>query len=96
MWFSPFHLPKLTLLYIDLIADWRSLFGFKNSQLSWWVKITTKMPQCIYFFCPFNSVWDAKSHQSDYLEDLMKEKALGISIEIEQCQPYNLSSSELD
>jgi hypothetical protein len=96
MWFSPFYLPKLTLLYIDLMAIGRSLLGFKKSQLPWWVKITTKMPQCTYFFGPFNSAWEAKSHQDDYLEGLLAEKALGISIELEQCQPYNLSISEFN
>ena len=61
------------------------LLGLKKTeQIPFWLKITTKVPGCIYYFGPFDSPYEAKSSQAGYIEDLMKEGALGIHIELEQ------------
>lgn len=57
----------------------------------WWIEITTTEPQCLYYFGPFESFFEALSHQSGYIEDLQSESALGIDSEIKQCQPEVLT-----
>lgn len=65
-------------------------FSFKfrlfNPFLSrlWWIKICTKIPKCLYYFGPFETQKEAELAQSGYLEDLLAEKALGITVEIKQ------------
>ncbi|VEP12872.1 conserved hypothetical protein [Hyella patelloides LEGE 07179] len=60
----------------------------------WWVEIRTAMPCCTYFFGPFNNIKEAKQKQSGYIDDLIEEKALGITVEIKQCQPNFLTVFE--
>jgi hypothetical protein len=47
----------------------------------WWIKIYTSEPPCTYYFGPFDSKKEAKIHQSGYIEDLVREKAQGITVE---------------
>lgn len=61
-------------------------------ELSWWVKITTAIPHCIYYFGSFDSQADALQAQYGYIEDLIEEKAIGISVEIKQDRPKLLTS----
>ena len=75
------------------------LFGLlglkKEEKHPYWLKITTKVPQCSYYFGPFDSPLEAKGSQAGYIEDLMAEEALGIHIELEQCaQPPELTICE--
>lgn len=60
-------------------------------QLFWWVKITTAVPSCTYYFGPFDNQQEANIAQYDYIEDLMEEKAQGISIDIVKEQPEILT-----
>jgi len=50
--------------------------------------------KCIYFFGPFDSFSEAQLLQNGYIEDLKGENALGISIEIQQCEPKELTIIE--
>ncbi|BAZ44667.1 CpcD phycobilisome linker-like protein [Chondrocystis sp. NIES-4102] len=70
-----------------------SVVRFKVSQ-PYWVKITTKKPHCIYYFGPFDNYSEAKEMQSGYVEDLMTEKAIGITVEIKRCLPTRLTIME--
>ena len=63
----------------------------KKTPLPWWVKIQTTIPNCLYYFGPFDSETAAKRLQSGYVEDLLNEKAEGIDIEIKQCHPETLT-----
>ena len=65
-------------------------------ELSWWVKITTAQPDCIYYFGPFDSQVEAALAQYGYIEDLREEGARGISIEIRQERPKLLTICEED
>ena len=61
----------------------------------YWLKITTKVPKCTYYFGPFNSPLEAKALQGGYIEDLISENAQGIHIEMEHGpQPKNLTVCE--
>ena len=51
---------------------------------AYWLKITSKVPHCIYYFGPFGSAEEAWSLQSGYIQDLLEEQARGIHVELEQ------------
>lgn len=62
----------------------------------WWVIIRTEIPKCLYYFGPFETQKEAQLSQSGYLEDLLAEKALGITVEIQQARPKTLTIFEED
>lgn len=68
-----------------------AVVGSNLSQIPWWLEIITTKPRCLYYFGPFDSMEEAKTHQAGYIEDLQAEGSLGISIQIKQCQPQNLT-----
>jgi hypothetical protein len=57
----------------------------------YWIEIITKQPECMYYFGPFDSHSEAKNMQGGYIEDLMEEKAIGISVKIKRCLPLRLT-----
>ena len=71
---------------------WTSLTNRFN--LPWWIEIKTTLPSCIYFFGPFDNFKEARGLQDGYIEDLVTEKAFGITVEIKQCQPNLLTVFE--
>ena len=62
-----------------------------NSELPWWIEISTAQPWCIYYFGPFNSAEEAQSSQAGYIEDLQEEGSEGISVQIKQYTPTLLT-----
>ena len=60
----------------------------------YWINITTKQPNCVYYFGPFNSYAEAKQMRYGYIEDLVEERAIGISVKIERCLPVELTISD--
>ena len=66
----------------------------KTSIKPYWVEITTKQPHCIYYFGPFDSSDEANTMQHGYIEDLMAEQAVGISVDIKRCLPTKLTIME--
>ena len=71
-----------------------SLLTFKRYQSPWWVQISTHIPRCIYFFGPFDNSKEAKIFQDGYIEDLIQEKAHGITVEVKQLKPKHLTIFE--
>ncbi|HLO51417.1 MAG TPA: DUF1816 domain-containing protein [Kamptonema sp.] len=61
-------------------------------EFSWWVKIVTLLPVCTYYFGPFDSMREAASAQTDYMEYLKREGVQGMTAWIKQCKPEMLSS----
>ena len=62
------------------------LLGLRaTTQVPYWLKISTKVPSCVYYFGPFDSPLEAKALQAGYIEDLLAENAVGINIELQQC-----------
>lgn len=59
--------------------------------LPYWVEITTKQPNCIYYFGSFDNYQEAQTMQHGYIEDLRGEKALGIEAQIKRCLPTKLT-----
>ncbi|MGL6340261.1 MAG: DUF1816 domain-containing protein [Waterburya sp.] len=83
---------------MSLVTKFFNILGVKEQQkLPYWLKITTKVPKCTYYFGPFDSPLEAKALQAGYIEDLMEEEAQGIHLELEQAlQPENLTVCEDD
>ncbi len=83
---------------MSLVTKLLNVFGVKEQKnLPYWLKITTKVPKCVYYFGPFDSPLEAKSLQAGYIEDLLEENAQGIHLELEQCsQPTDLTVCEDD
>lgn len=59
-----------------------NLFSFFSN--SWWIKITTAEPNCIYYFGPFDSEKEALQARLGYIEDLEQEGAQRISTTLQQ------------
>ncbi|WP_036488679.1 DUF1816 domain-containing protein [Myxosarcina sp. GI1] len=72
----------------------RILPFFKKPTLSWGVKISTAIPSCIYYFGPFDTFREAQLAQDGYIDDLVEEKAQGITVEIKRCQPVEMTIFE--
>jgi hypothetical protein len=69
----------------------------KTEKQPYWLRISTKVPKCIYYFGPFDNLLEAKASQGGYIEDLMAENAIGIHVELEQRpQPEELTTCEED
>lgn len=83
----------LEVVFERLKVAFDSIIGLKFNQ-PYWVEITTKEPFCIYYFGPFDTYIEAKTMQSGYVEDLVEEKATGISIEIKRCMPTKLTITD--
>ncbi len=83
---------------MSLVTKLLNVLGVKEQKnLPYWLKITTKVPKCVYYFGPFDSPLEAKSLQAGYIEDLLAENAQGIHLELEQCsQPTDLTVCEDD
>lgn len=71
-------------------------FNFSSNDIPWWLEIETKIPQCIYYFGPFDSPQEAQNHQSGYIEDLINEKAEGISVKLKQIERPTLLTIDKD
>ncbi|MGD1921669.1 MAG: DUF1816 domain-containing protein [Pleurocapsa sp.] len=70
---------------MSLATKLLNLIGLKRKEaVPYWLKISTKVPKCVYYFGPFDSPLEAKALQAGYIEDLMEEDALGIHVELEQ------------
>jgi Domain of unknown function (DUF1816) len=64
-----------------------ALFSNRQPSQPWWVEVQTSMPQCIYYFGPFDHHDEAKALQEGYIQDLQQEGARGIIALVKQCQP---------
>ena len=60
----------------------------------YWVEISTKQPNCTYYFGPFGDSSEAKEMQQGYVEDLVAEKAQDIKVTIKRCLPTELTVIE--
>ncbi len=69
-------------------------FYSRMSRTPWWVEIKTTIPLCIYYFGPFHCKKAARLSQHGYIEDLVQEKAHGITVEIKRMQPEALTVCE--
>ena len=83
---------------MSLVTKILDRFGIREPQSTpYWLKITTKVPKCTYYFGPFDSSSEAKGLQAGYIDDLIAENAQGIHLELEQhSQPEDLTVCEND
>ena len=83
-----------SITYEIMKSSLKLLSLINQKKIPWWVEIHTTIPRCTYFFGPFDSVKEAKQKQTGYVDDLVQEKAWGITVEIKQCQPTFLTVFE--
>lgn len=74
-----------------IIPQPQEIPGQNPEPSAWWVRISTTEPEVIYYFGPFDSFEEGKDSQGGYIEDLEQEGAVGISVEILWCSPFNLT-----
>lgn len=82
------------MLYDAFTQPWRVIANLKAKfffYVPYWVEIKTQQPKCLYYFGPFSSRSEAHKRQHGYVEDLIAEKAIGISVEIKRCLPTRLT-----
>ena len=79
---------KLSLKNIQ--QDTKTLL-IEQKRLPWWVEVKTISPCCVYYFGPFETIREARLNQGGYIDDLVEEKAFGITVELKQCLPDNLT-----
>ena len=79
---------------MDLLKKILPWVRMPSQKMPWWIEISTEVPKCVYFFGPFDSLSEATLLQPGYIEDLKGENAQGISVEIKQCEPKELTIIE--
>lgn len=67
------------------------LSNLEQLGLAWWIEVITNNPPCIYYFGPFGSSKQAQLCQAGYVEDLDREDAQIVSLNIQQQQPKYLT-----
>ncbi|BAW95380.1 hypothetical protein NIES970_02850 [[Synechococcus] sp. NIES-970] len=50
-----------------------------------WLEIKTEQPECTYYFGPYLSRKEAETAKVGFLEDLSKEGAQGIRVDLKRC-----------
>ena len=63
----------------------------QKQEFSWWIKILANKPMYIYYFGPFNTYYEAEWHKNGYIQDLSQEGNHIIDIQINRCQPKQLT-----
>ncbi|MDJ0701797.1 MAG: DUF1816 domain-containing protein [Leptolyngbyaceae cyanobacterium MO_188.B28] len=61
-----------------------SLVNFVGKE--WWVEISTDSPKCVYYFGPFVDQAEADSAKRGYIEDLEREGAQQIRVDVKRCK----------
>lgn len=82
---------KISKLSIENIQQGINISSIKQYRYPWWVEVKTISPACVYYFGPFETIKQARLNQGGYIEDLVEEKAFGITVELKQCLPDNLT-----
>jgi len=85
--------------YIPIKISKMSIGNFKQGIIPaialkrkpWWVEVTTTSPLCLYYFGPFETITQAMVDRDGYIEDLVEEKACGITVVLKQDLPSNLT-----
>lgn len=71
-------------------------FPFTDSKQPWWIEVQTQMPDCIYYFGPFDSKKEAQLAQMGYIDDLVQEQAQDITVRVKKTCPKRLTVCETD
>jgi Domain of unknown function (DUF1816) len=58
---------------------------------TWWVEVQTSVPQCTYYFGPFDHPEEARESREGYVQDLRQEGARDIVALVKQCRPDRLT-----
>ncbi|EDX84054.1 conserved domain protein [Synechococcus sp. PCC 7335] len=64
----------------------------RRAKQPWWIKVQTQIPECTYYFGPFESRKEAEFSQMGYVDDLTQEGAQNVSVALEKTHPTTLTS----
>ena len=67
-----------------------------DAKQPWWIKVQTQVPDCTYYFGPFESKKEAKFSQMGYVDDLTQEGAQNVRVALEKTRPVMLTSCRFD
>jgi len=67
-----------------------------NSKQPWWVEVQTQVPECTYYFGPFDSRKEAEFMRVGYVEDLVQEGAQNVNFAFKKTQPDRLTSCRFE
>jgi Domain of unknown function (DUF1816) len=65
--------------------------GNSTAQATWWTKIYTTNPFCIYHFGPFDRISEAEMSRFGYIQDLEDEGSKVVFMTLTQCCPEDLT-----
>lgn len=92
-------LDKITLYAMNItykLAELLDLLVVNSPQVPYWIEITTENPTCVYYFGHFDNPLSAKLMQQGYIQDLIEEDAVVVSVKLKQCEPDSLIIMETD
>ncbi|MGY6530162.1 MAG: diguanylate cyclase domain-containing protein [Cyanobacterium sp.] len=61
------------------------------AEVKWWIRVDTIKPAMTYYFGPFDSLVEAEENCNGYIEDLIEEKAEGITFDYQYFEPDSLT-----
>ena len=76
------------------IAELLDFLVFDSPKPPYWIEIKTRNPSCTYYFGHFDSPIAAKLMEQGYIQDLIDEDAVVISVKTKQCRPEKLTVVE--
>ena len=65
-------------------------------ELGWWIEIMTARPLYLYYFGAFATQEEALASQAGFIQDLMQENAQILSINMQFCQPRQVTLTAKD
>jgi len=93
---------KISEYILEVVTEYQVLnivdhkFVPKNNltpffEVTWWIRVDTIKPAMTYYFGPFDSLLEAKENCDGYIEDLIEEKAEGITFDYQYFEPDALT-----
>jgi hypothetical protein len=74
---------------MNISAIWTDILNLLGQ--AWWIRISTRQPNCTYYFGPFSCKEEAGTAIDGYIEDLESEAAQGIQTQVRRCNPTFLT-----
>lgn len=66
-----------------------------DTTLCWWIQVSMKEPECVFFYGPFATQREAESQLSGYVKDLLQEGISDMSIDIQQRRFEEISIADI-
>lgn len=81
----------IAILFTAAVRMQRQKLASTEVSRAWWVEVTTRQPNCTYYFGPFADSHEAQQSQAGYIQDLRQEGPQEIAAEVKWCRPQQLT-----